>query len=158
MKMCEKRPNPYFPLFVNLSGKRATIIGGGDTACVKAKMLLRFGAKIRVISPEISPEMSKLVSGGSVSWLKSAFSPELLEGTDLLVAATNVRSTNHEAYEAAREQRILVNVCDSRAESSFLFPSVVQNDTLVAGIVTTENASLSAIKLMRKIREKISSL
>lgn len=149
---------PYFPLFVNLAGKRATIIGGGDTAYRKAEMLLRFEAAIRVISPEISDEMAALVRKGSVLWLKSRFSPSLLEGTDLLIAATNFRQVNHEVYKAAREQRILVNVCDSREESSFLFPAVVRNDAIIAGVITVDNGLLSAKRLARKILEKFVTL
>lgn len=156
--MCEKMAAPYFPLFVNLTGKRATIIGGGDSAYRKAKMLLKFGARIRVISPEISPEIERLVREGLALWLKSNFSPELLEGTDLLIAATNVRAVNHAVYEAAKEQRILVNSCDSREDSSFIFPAIAQNDTLIAGIITAESDSLSAKKLMKKIREKFGAL
>lgn len=156
--MSEVNNSTYFPLFVNLDGKRATIIGGGDTACRKAKMLLKFGAEVRLISPEIQAETEELVRGGSLKWLKSEFSAELLEGTDLLVAATNVRGVNHAVYEAAKAQRILCSVCDSREESSFIFPVVVRNEVVVAGITTIEDDSLSIKRLVQKIREKFGTL
>lgn len=149
---------PYFPLFVNLAGKRVTIIGGGDTACRKAKLLLRFGTAVCIVAPQISDELAELVREGTVQWRQLEFSPDLLSETDLLVAATNVRAVNHAVYQAAREQRILVNVCDSRAESSFLFPTVVQNDAVVAGVVTMDDNLASAKRLAKKIMEKFAAL
>ncbi len=146
---------PYFPLFVDLQGKHATIIGGGDTACRKAKMLLKFGAKVRIIAPEISDETAKLVRENKAAWLDAKFAPELLEGTDLLVAATNQRAVNHAVSVAAKEQRILVCVSDCREESSFVFPTVLQNDTIVAGIVTTEIDVHAAKRILEKLKEKL---
>lgn len=157
-EMCENKTAPYFPLFVNLTGKRVTVVGGGDTACRKIRMLLKFGVNVYVISPEISPEIGEMVRGNIVRWLKSSFSPGLLEGTDLLVAATNIRAVNHKVYEAAKQQRILVNICDSREESSFIFPTIAQNDSIIAGVVTVDDDFISAKNLVKKIREKFGAL
>jgi hypothetical protein len=112
----------YFPLLVELSGRRAAVVGGGITAAKRAATLAGFGAAVKLIAPKLGFEAEKLVRAGKAAWLKAEFSPELLEGSDLVVAADK-RAVNHAVSEAAREMCILCSVEDSREESSFVFPT-----------------------------------
>jgi uroporphyrin-III C-methyltransferase/precorrin-2 dehydrogenase/sirohydrochlorin ferrochelatase len=119
----KKRENPlYFPLFVELSGRRAVVVGGGFIAAKRAATLAGFGAAVKLIAPKIGFEAERLVRAGKAAWLKAEFAPELLEGCDLIVAADR-RGVNHAVSEAARAMCILCSVEDSREESSFVFPS-----------------------------------
>jgi siroheme synthase-like protein len=112
----------YFPLLVELSGRRAAVVGGGITAAKRAATLAGFGAAVKIIAPKLGFEAERLVRAGKAAWLKTEFSPELLEGCDLVVAADR-RAVNQTASEAAREMCILCYVEDCREESSFIFPT-----------------------------------
>lgn len=143
---------PFFPLFVNLYGKRAAIVGGGKIAYRRAKTLLDFGADVCIIAPEISEEMAGLVCEKKVTWAESEFLPQFIDDMDIVIAATNSRDTNHTVREAAKQRKILVSVADCRAECTFIFPAIVQNDELVAGIVSTDNDHAAIKEIARKLR------
>lgn len=153
--MAEEKPPMYFPLFVDLHNKRAVIVGGGGVACRRAKTLLKFGAKIHVIAPDISPETEELVRDGKITWLQSEFAPPLLEGADIVIAATDSREVNRAVGEEARRMRVLVSVADRREECGFLFPAIVQTDNLVAGFVTTDNDHAALKRAARIFRERL---
>lgn len=117
------RENPrYFPLYVELSGRRAVVVGGGRLAAKRAATLASFGAGVKLIAPKLCPEAERFVRAGKAAWLKAEFAPRLLIGCDLIIAAEN-RAVNHAVSEAAREMSILCSVEDSREESSFIFPT-----------------------------------
>lgn len=146
---------PHFPIFANLKDRRITIVGGGNTAFKRAKTLIKFGAEVRIIAPEISAETAGLVREGKILWLKIEFVPQLLEGSDLVVAATNVREVNRAVSEAAKKMQMLVNIADSREESTFLFPTVIQSDSIVTGIVTTDSNYAAVKKAAKRLRAKL---
>jgi siroheme synthase-like protein len=112
----------YFPLFVELSGRRAAVVGGGLAAAKRAAALAGFGASVKLIAPKLGFEAERLVRAGKAAWLRAAFAPALLEGCDLIVAADR-RAVNRAVAEAAKAMCILCAVEDSREESSFVFPT-----------------------------------
>jgi uroporphyrin-III C-methyltransferase/precorrin-2 dehydrogenase/sirohydrochlorin ferrochelatase len=112
----------YFPLFVELSGRRAIVVGGGLVAAKRAATLASFGASVKLVAPKLGHEAERLVRGGKAAWLRAGFASALLEGCDLAVAADR-RDTNRAVAEAARAMCVLCSVEDSREESSFIFPT-----------------------------------
>lgn len=146
-----KTATPYFPLFVSLEKKSVTVVGGGISAYKRIRTLLKFGAGIKVIAPDISPETALLVKAGEISWLQIKFSPPLLEGSDLVIAATDIRELNKQVGEAAKRMQILVCVSDSREESSFTFPTIVQHESIVAGVMTLDSEYAAVKAIARKI-------
>lgn len=154
-----------FPLFVNLDGRRAVIIGAGSVAYRRARTLLKFGAEITAVAPEACAEMRELAGEGRAEWIQAEFSPDHLGRAEIAVAATNSRDANRAVGETAKRMKILVNVSDSREESTFIFPAVVQNENIVAGVVTAagDNAPLSGVAsavdgVAQKLREKLGGL
>ena len=82
----------YFPLFLDLAEKTALVVGGGPVAARKARVLLDYGPRIVVCAPHFVPELEQL-SGPELRLCP--FSPELLEGVSLAIAATDQRALNH---------------------------------------------------------------
>ena len=122
-----------FPLFVDLNDKTVLVVGGGPVAARKARVLLDYGPRVLVCAPSFAPELEQL-SGTEL--LRRPFSPELLEGVSLAVAATGDREVNHWVSGLCRARSIPVNVADSREDSTFLFPAVVRRGRLSVGIST----------------------
>ena len=121
----------YFPLFLDLSGKTALVVGGGPVAARKARVLLDYGPRVLVCAPRFVPELEQL-SGAEL--LRQPFVPELLEGVSLAVAATDDRQLNHAVAQLCRARSIPVNVADSREDSTFLFPAVVRRGRRSGGL------------------------
>ena len=143
-----------FPLFVELTGKAAVVVGGGAIGLRRAAVLQRFGARVTVIAPEIREKPE-----GIAGLLRSYQSGDLT-GAFLAVAATNDRAVNHAVYEEARDRGILVNVCDCPDECDFYFPAICQTETLVAGLVgdgSDHRRTARAAKAVRKTLEELES-
>lgn len=119
----------YFPMFVELKGKRCLIVGGGRIALRKIEALKEFGADILVVSPVISQEIMQM---SGISCRRKAFAPEDLEGQKLVVAATDDWELNHQISLACREKRIPVNAADQIEDCTFLFPAYIKEGEVVA--------------------------
>ena len=88
----------YYPVYLNLSGKRCVIFGGGTIAEGKIKALRQSGAQITIISPDATPGIKKALSDGEVEWLERKYQAGDLEGAFIAIAATNVSDVNCEIF------------------------------------------------------------
>lgn len=125
-----KRAHKRFPLFIDLSGKPVTVIGGGKIAQRRIETLWRFGAQITVISPETD----RLPEG--IILQARPYRKGDLAGAFLAVAATNERVVNHLVALEAQEKGILISVADCKEECTFFFPAVCEGGKLVVGVVS----------------------
>ena len=141
----------YYPVFLNLAGKRCVIIGGGAIAQGKIGGLLQAGCQITVISPDATPGIRQAAQRGDVTWLERTYQPGDLEGAFIGVAATNVWHVNREIYEEAERLGVLLNVVDDPDLCSFIAPSVVKREPVTLAI-STGGASPA---LARKLRETL---
>ena len=90
MKSKKIKPVPYFPAFLNLREKKCIVIGGGGVALRKVKMLLDCGADVSVISPNLHPDLARLVKKKALRRISREYQPGDLEGAVIVIAATNV--------------------------------------------------------------------
>lgn len=130
----------YFPFFVDIEGKKWLIAGGGRVALRKARELLPCGAVIQVVSPDMTPELLALersmAYGDRLTLTHRPFEKEDLSGADFVIAATSDSALNTAISATCNESRIPVNVADVTEECSFIFPSIVREDSVVIGIST----------------------
>ncbi len=139
-----------FPLFVDLTGRRAVIVGGGKIAARRAAVLLRFGMAVTIIAPELRGDFA------GVEHIPRAYRPGDLAGADLAVAAAGDRAVNSAVGAEARAGRIPVSVADCPAECTFYFPAICEGGGLVAGLVSRNGdhrAVAAAAKAVRKLLE-----
>lgn len=128
----------YFPLFINLEGKRCIIIGDGPVAKRKAASLELFEAEVTMY--------------GEGEWQMKDLLPAFL-----VIAATNDRVINKSVAQYCREHKIFVNVADAKEESDFLFPSVIKRGTVSIGISTEGGSPLLASEIRKGIEEELPS-
>lgn len=117
-------------MFINLKKKNCLVVGGGQVALRKVRVLLDFGADIMVVAPEILPQIQELEAQG-VRIVKRSFCEEDLVGCVLVVAATDDNVQNHKVAQLAKAQKIPVNAVDQKEDCTFIFPSYVRQDNLV---------------------------
>lgn len=139
----------YFPIFLDLKGRRAVIVGGGEEALRKARLLLKTEAAIDVVAPALHDE---LAAESRVNWLARRFEPAQLDGAALAYCADDALGTIVSA--AAHARGIPVNVVDAAELSSFITPSIVDRDPVVVAIGTEGTAPM----LGQGIRARIDAL
>jgi uroporphyrin-III C-methyltransferase/precorrin-2 dehydrogenase/sirohydrochlorin ferrochelatase len=143
----------YFPLFADLRGRRVLVVGGGEVAERKVRLLLDAGAEVQVVSPELSPWLAAR-EGESVTWAATQFDASQLAGAALVVAATNDAAVNALVSEAARAANVFANVVDDAERSSVIVPAIVDRSPLVIAISSGGVAPV----LARLVRERIEVL
>ncbi len=126
----------YFPLFINLMGKKIIVIGGGKIAERRIKTLLPYDPDITVVSPQITDAIQDMVQSGAVKFISRKYESVDCYGAFLVIAATNDREVNQMIMKDAKDSKCFVIVSDSRADCDCYFPAIAENDELVAGMVS----------------------
>ena len=143
---------PKFPLFVDLTGKKVVLVGGGTIASRRIATLRLFGCEIEVIAPELKCSPEGLV------WKQREYTPGDLEGAYLAIAATDSREVNHQVGVDAGKLGISVSVADCEGECTFYFPAVCAGENLIAGVVSggkDHHRTARAAKAIRRALEEL---
>lgn len=141
----------YFPIFLRLRNEPVLVIGGGEVAARKIDLLLRAGARVRVVAPELSASVAALAASGAVEHIAAEFAPEQLQGVRLAIAATDKSAVNAWVAHQAERRNIPVNVVDDRELSRFIMPAIVDRSPVIVAVGSSGDAPV----LTRRLREKI---
>ena len=152
----------YYPIFLDLRGRRCAVVGGGRVAERKVRALLQAGASVHVISPEVTPRLALLAARKKIDLTPRTYRPADLEGPApmnsggerglrpvLVFAATDSPETQRTVRQNAEQIGALVNTADDAKESDFIVPaSFAQGDLLVA--LSTSGASPALARRLRR--------
>jgi uroporphyrin-III C-methyltransferase/precorrin-2 dehydrogenase/sirohydrochlorin ferrochelatase len=141
----------FHPLIVDLDGWPVVVIGGGDAASAKVGELLEAGAKITVVSPELTPELEKQVAAGRVRWLDRPYRPRDLKGSRLVFAATAWPEVNASVAEEASRRGIPCNLSDDPEHSTLLAPAFFQRGPLIVAISAGGASAVLDDRLRRRL-------
>jgi precorrin-2 dehydrogenase / sirohydrochlorin ferrochelatase len=147
VRVTESENAVLYPIFLDLSGRRCVVVGGGEVASRKARKLLQARARVVVISPEISAELESV----AVEVYRRAYVEGDLEGASLVFAATDSREVNAAVAREARERGIPVNVADEPSGGDFALPSTLRRGRLQVAISTGGASPV----LARRIRHEL---
>ncbi|SIQ96020.1 siroheme synthase CysG [Aquipseudomonas alcaligenes] len=139
----------FLPLFHKLQGRVVLVVGGGEVALRKARLLSDAGGQLRVVAPEVRGELTALAGEGRVH-LRGYDSADL-QGVALVIAATDDEPLNARISAEAQALGIPVNVVDAPALCSVIFPAIVDRSPLIVAITSGGDAPV----LARLIRAKI---
>jgi len=145
----------YYPAFIDITGKKCLVVGGGKVAERKVAMLLRFGANIVVVSPVIVKQLLKLVKEEKIQHFQRAYTEKDLAETALVFACTDNTTINKRIRKDAVRKKIPVNVVDDPALCDFIVPSIIKKGDLTIAIATSGTLPLLSKKLRQKIEEII---
>lgn len=143
------------PIFVNLENRRVLLVGAGNVALEKIGTLLKTGLKLRVIAPRVLPEVQRLAAEGKFELIERAFEPEDLDGSFLVITATDSPEVNHAVYREAVGRNIPCNSVDDIPNCDFFFGSVVSRGDLQIAISTAGESPAVAQRLRREIDEQL---
>lgn len=141
----------YLPLFHNLKGRKVLVVGGGEIALRKARLLADAGARLQVVAPAIDGELAELVTHQGGDCHLRNFGPDDVAGCVLAVAATDDRAVNAEVSRIAQAAGIPVNAVDAPDLCTVIFPAIVDRSPLMVAVSSGGDAPV----LARLVRAKI---
>ena len=144
----------FYPVLLRLDNKPVLIVGGGKVAERKVLSLLKCGAKVYIVSRELTPVLRGLLDDGKINLLGRDFLPEHLHNKFLCVVSTDDMEFNIRVAHVAKEKGVIVNVVDYPVECDFIVPSVIRRGDLVIAI-STSGKSPAFSKAMRKELESL---
>jgi precorrin-2 dehydrogenase/sirohydrochlorin ferrochelatase len=144
----------YFPIFLELEGKKALVVGGGKVAQRKIESLLEHGASIGIIAKQLTTKLNKLVESGKIEHVGKEFKDKHLDDAFLVIAATDEKQLNHRISERARKRGLLINAVDQPSDCDFIFPSIVKRGDLLIAISTSGKSPALAKKLKKELESR----
>ncbi|AZI85853.1 uroporphyrinogen-III C-methyltransferase [Kosakonia sp. CCTCC M2018092] len=144
----------HLPIFCQLRGRACLLVGGGDVAERKARLLLDAGAQLTVNALSFIPQFTAWAAEGMLTLVEGEFSETLLDECWLAIAATDNDAVNQRVSDAAEARRIFCNVVDAPKEASFIMPSIIDRSPLMVAISSGGTSPV----LARLLREKLESL
>ena len=148
----ERMVMAYFPFFIEIEKEKGLIVGGGNIAVHKAEKLLPFGPQLTVIAPRIS---SILKENPAVTCLEREFCDTDVEDCRFVIAASDDAGLNRHISKLCREKGILVNVADDKEYCGFLFPALVKEGKLTAGICTAGASPQTAASVRSRLAAEL---
>ena len=142
----------YYPISLNLSGRRVTIIGGGNIAERKIVGLLDTGAYLEIVSPNLTQHLQRLVAEKRIIWKEKQFSPEDIQNTFLVIAATNKYEINQQVKKSAKSKQ-LVCLVDDPAHSDFILSSILKRGRLMISISTGGASPILAKRIRSQLEQ-----
>ena len=144
----------HLPIFCQLRQRDCLLVGGGDVAERKARLLLDAGANVTVNALDFTPQFQVWADSQMLTLVQGAFIPSLLDTCWLAIAATDNETVNQQVSDAAEARRIFCNVVDAPRQASFIMPSIIDRSPLM---VAVSSGGTSPV-LARLLREKLESV
>ena len=140
-----------YPVFLQLEGKIALVVGGGKVAQRKVETLLSCGASIHIISKMLTDKLKGLVDSNEVRLLGEEMRDEFLDDVFIVIAATDDKELNSRVSEIARNRGLLVNAVDQPADCNFIVPAIVKKGDLSIAISTSGKSPALAKKIRKEL-------
>lgn len=141
----------HYPVFLKLDDKKCLVVGGGSVAERKVKSLVRCGARVYVVSPELTPGLEEMARMGHIHHRAGYYNTGDLDGVFLVISATNDNSVNSIVAADCQARNIMINVVDDPEHCSFVVPSVVHRGSFKIAISTAGKSP----HLSRVVREQL---
>ncbi|HIS44039.1 MAG TPA: bifunctional precorrin-2 dehydrogenase/sirohydrochlorin ferrochelatase [Candidatus Scatomorpha merdigallinarum] len=141
-----------FPMFIEMSGKKVLVVGGGNVALRKCEKLLPYGAELTAVSGRFQPQF---ISLQGVALLFRPFRDEDIAGRDIVIAATDDRALNAHIAGLCREAGIPFNCVDEPENCTFIFPALTLRGRLSAGFCTGGASPTAAAYFREQFEESL---
>ncbi|MEO0917077.1 MAG: NAD(P)-dependent oxidoreductase, partial [Pseudomonadota bacterium] len=144
-----------FPMFIRTTGRKVIIVGGGEQAAQKARLILKTDARIVLAAPELDPELQALVDEGKAEWHPATPSSSVFEGAAMGFIATGCPGLDACLHGVAGLARCPVNVVDRPDLCDLTTPSLVDRDPVVVAIGTEGTAPVLARHIKTRVEEML---
>ena len=144
----------YYPVHLDINNRNVLVVGGGSVGTRKVKTLLDCGARVTVVSPEVSRQLRELAASGDIILAERSYQSEDLTGVFVVIGATDDETLNQQISSDADRLNTLCNIADRPEVCNFILPSIVQRDDLVITISTSGQSPALAKKLRKALENQ----
>jgi precorrin-2 dehydrogenase/sirohydrochlorin ferrochelatase len=144
----------YYPIFLKVENRACLVVGGGEVGARKVQTLLRCGASVGVVSPEVVPWLAEKVHEGAVDMVGTHYEEHQLRGRFLVIAATDDVELNCRIAHDAEKRGLLCNVVDYPREGNFILPALVQRGALTLAISTSGQSPALARQIRQDLEQR----
>jgi siroheme synthase-like protein len=145
------------PIFVKLHGRLVVVVGGGEIAAGKIAGLLRAGARVRVIAPEVHASFAEPIRNRKIEWVARKFQAGDISDATLVIAATSAAGVNASVFREAEARGVLCNAVDDVENCHFYYGSIVQRGDLQIAISTNGKSPALAQRLRQELEQQFGS-
>jgi precorrin-2 dehydrogenase/sirohydrochlorin ferrochelatase len=145
---------PFYIACLKLEGRKSVVVGGGDIGLEKVEGLLACDGDVTLIAPDAIEPLEALAAEGSIKWERRVYEPADLEGTFMVIAATNDTEVNIKIYEDAEKRAMLVNIVDVPPLCNFILPAIVRTGPLAIAISTAGASPALAKRIRNQIADE----
>jgi len=145
----------YLPAFLNIQDKPCLVVGGGDIARRKVSLLLRAGARVHVVAPDISSSLLDLLQEKGATHRLGPYEASDLDDKALVIAATDDAALHQQIHADCAARHLLLNVVDSPTLCSFIFPSIIDRSPLLVAVSSSGKSPVLARLLRARLESTI---
>jgi siroheme synthase-like protein len=146
----------FYPAFLDVRGRRCLVVGGGPVGTEKAQRLIASGARVRLVSPQITPQLDAMVASRAIDeFHRRGYETADLEGCFLVIAATSDAAANQRVWRDGESRAILVNVVDVPDLCNFIVPSIMRHGELAVAVSTGGASPVVARAVRRRIEATV---
>ncbi|MEA2568812.1 MAG: precorrin-2 dehydrogenase [Acidobacteriota bacterium] len=131
-----RKKYPYYPIYIDIEDRDVLIVGGGAVCARKAETMMKYGARVTIVSPEITDEIEEWERAGMLSVTRAPYSEAVLEGRSIVIASTDDKCVNGRIARDCRRRRIPVNVVDVTHLCEFIVPAIVEQGSVQIAVST----------------------
>ena len=131
-----KKNYPYYPIYLDIENRNVLIIGGGNVCARKAETMMKYGARVTVVSPEFTDEIEQWAANGELQLRRKAYEEPDLGGASIVIASTDDPCVNARIARDCRRRKIPVNVVDVTHLCEFIVPAIVEKGSIQIAVST----------------------
>jgi siroheme synthase-like protein len=127
---------PYYPIYLDIEDRNVVIIGGGNVCARKAETMMKYGARVTIVSPEFTDEIEQWGREGSLTIRRKPYEAADLDGANIVIASTDHQDVNEQIAADCRARRIPVNVVDVTPLCEFIVPAIIEKGSIQIAVST----------------------
>ncbi|HEX6099109.1 MAG TPA: bifunctional precorrin-2 dehydrogenase/sirohydrochlorin ferrochelatase [Thermoanaerobaculia bacterium] len=146
---------PYYPIYLDIENRDVIIIGGGNVCARKAETMMKYGARVTVVSPEFTGEIEGWAREGCLALKRKTYDASDLDGANIVIASTDDQSVNEQIAADCRARRIPVNVVDVTPLCEFIVPAIIESGSIQIAVSTGGKSPALARTLKEDLQRTI---
>jgi siroheme synthase-like protein len=146
---------PYYPIYLDIEDRSVVIIGGGEVCTRKAETMLKYGARVTVVSPQFTEELERWSAEGRLELRRKHYEEPDLDGANIVIASTDDQGVNERIAADCRRRRIPVNVVDVTPLCEFIVPAIIESGSVQVAVSTGGKSPALARTLKEDLQRAI---
>lgn len=150
-----KKKFPYYPIYIDIEDREVLIVGGGNVCARKAETMIRYGARVTIVSPEITDEIAGWENDKALVVRRKLYDEADLNGASIVIASTDDRCINARVARDCRRRKVPVNVVDVTHLCEFIVPAIIEKGSVQIAVSTGGKSPALARTLKEELQQTI---